>query len=550
MKSNIYNFHKANDFLKNYKKYLELDFNIDIKETSNTDTINTIIYSEEYKNYIKSASDKLNIKNGQIFQFNSDSKDLEITSIRKDNKVYFHEVENKEKEFTTDLEELILLFNDDKIRFLITDKIMNKLFYFSKQSLLNKFIHNINDLKIGHQITHYDSGKRSEVLNINLDDNIIIHKNEDGSIMETDIDHAKYMLEHNDIGIQTIPDFFVKNNIGEKKVINKSNIIMEKKQTNVNEIPVTGAEDVSKKEAIKGYFENYTIDPEKALSHKDIYAFLNKSTNVNGLKNLIKETIGKDIQIKIPSTKAYILKNIVYPIKELQQEKSFKTALNSLVSVDKDLEIIEQNTQKKSFSEVRDFYLSYDINPENKLGHHDIYAFKVQFGKGGKNALETITSLLLENNVEITKNPNKKEVLEKIIYPIKNENKEIDFKANLLSAIDMKENLDLSLVKSMKDVEYIEHINGLNFPEIEEEFELAHFHKLILQDNFMEVLDDIGLGVDEELFSDIKQSFENGKVDVSFKSNHLANIFLKEIGNKDVRQELNNALTKSKSQSI
>lgn len=78
-------------------------------------------------------------------------------------------------------------------------------------------------------------------------------------------------------------------------------------------------------EKAKEYFQNYPINAEKALWDKDIYAFLQQGGKEarKKLSEMVKDITGSDIT-KGKMVKAYVIKNIVVPIKEADREQKFK----------------------------------------------------------------------------------------------------------------------------------------------------------------------------------------------------------------------------------
>lgn len=394
--------------------------------------------------------------------------------------------------------------------------------------------------------------------------------------------------------------------------------ILKEFTSKINNNMTKETQQTNEKEEIKKFFENYTIDPNTKLSHKDIYAYLNKvSKGEKQLEELLKETLGKDVTVKQPLKKGVVLKDIVYPIIEGGKIQEFKEGLNNIILkekalaflkdinnygldengkievkeeikkinnndensikrildskaykdylIEKDVEqdveqdvktyLSSKNSIKKDFKEVRDFYLGYEFNPEKKVSHQDVFAFKTQFGKGGKDALEVIASYILDDNIELSKQPSKNEILDKIVYPIRKQDEfSKDFFEHVLASLEMKENLDLSKVNEMKPKEYIELVNGLNYPDIAEEFELAHLHKFLLEDKFeksFEILEDKhNIGFSSDVFSDIKKDLENGNVKTDYKPIMTSFLALKEFNKPEIKEAVKNSISKNVAQKI
>ncbi len=99
-------------------------------------------------------------------------------------------------------------------------------------------------------------------------------------------------------------------------------------------------------EKVKEYFQNYPINAEKALWDKDIYAFLQQGGKEakEKLSEMVKGITGDDIT-KGKMVKAYVIKNIVIPIKEAGKEQEFKESM--LQFLNKGQEQKQEKTQKR-----------------------------------------------------------------------------------------------------------------------------------------------------------------------------------------------------------
>ena len=189
---------------------------------------------------------------------------------------------------------------------------------------------------------------------------------------------------------------------------------------------------------INEYFINYKIDAEKAINHKDIYAFLNQSgkdTSKN-LLGILEKYINIDANENLKDkTKSNILKKIVYPLKELsaEKQKEFKQDLIDFIKQRK-TEIIS-NRQK-----INDYFKDKTIDVETPLYHIDIYTYLHKVD----NAHEKLSKIL---NKELPALLKKDYVINEIVKPLKDMNIEKNVKILLAEDIKLHNKIKVENIK-------------------------------------------------------------------------------------------------------
>ncbi|WP_064967837.1 hypothetical protein [Tenacibaculum ovolyticum] len=180
--------------------------------------INHSINLQKQKNKLKeinldinSTNNKLGAKQSQIKSVLDSIIDLDFEKAKekiKDSKVSFKDVLLfiKQLIYGREIEIVVAPLYKEKLKDL-EKNIKTTSEVKIEKKLKNNFIKNINKLKIGNQITEFESGIKSIVLDFNKNDNFIKHITESGMIINTDTEHVKYMLENGDIQIQSIPEF-------------------------------------------------------------------------------------------------------------------------------------------------------------------------------------------------------------------------------------------------------------------------------------------------------------------------------------------------------
>lgn len=209
-----------------------------------------------------------------------------------------------------------------------------------------------------------------------------------------------------------------------------------------------------KVENVKEFFNNYEIKPEIDLNHRDLYAFLNQTgkTGKEKLSELVKTYTGNELDFNQSIPKDKMLKEVIYPIKDILKEHDFKQELVASLSLMKQ----ENQSNKYSVDEIKNFYNTYEIDPSKKLSHNDIYAFSAQMKKGGMKKVNEIMVSLTGTNPELKFSATKTEVITSVITPIKEANLEKDFKEHLVTALqqnlektqELEQNIEVEQKKS------------------------------------------------------------------------------------------------------
>lgn len=206
-------------------------------------------------------------------------------------------------------------------------------------------------------------------------------------------------------------------------------------------------ENKSNVQEIKEYFQKYSIQSEKGLNHKDIYAFTTQVSKNNLL------TILKDFNINIDNkekfNKNFVLEKIVYPIKEQNQEKEFKEKL--ITSIENKV----KNGVVETPIHFDDFYYQYtqEFDKNKPLYHNDVYAFINHPKNTPDNINETISKFVKLEEGAI-QNLKKSTILKKIVYPIKEQNQEKEFKAEIEDFFQKNQLSKEEYKSSYKEVKY------------------------------------------------------------------------------------------------
>lgn len=148
-------------------------------------------------------------------------------------------------------------------------------------------------------------------------------------------------------------------------------------------IKVETAESIEEdpKKDINQFLSEYEIKIDKPLSHLDTYAFITQVGRNKGreeLNKILEMCIGKSFDTTKVLTKNEMLQEVIYPIKksnsmEEGKELEFKTMLTESLKSQKEKK--QENSNKYDPEDIKNFYLSYEINPAKSLGHNDVYAF-------------------------------------------------------------------------------------------------------------------------------------------------------------------------------
>lgn len=178
------------------------------------------------------------------------------------------------------------------------------------------------------------------------------------------------------------------------------------------------------------YFENYVIDPEKNLTHKDIYAFIAQAGK-NQLKELLQQS---NLQIEMPLNfkKESVLSNIVNPIRQMDSE-TIKTFKQNLAEYSLHSKKAEHTTTP--YQEKKDWNKYYEdvrnkIDTSKPLTHNDLYGFlNTKITNEVKGAL--LKKYLPESDLNLNGKLSKNLLYAKIVYPLREQNNEAAFKEDL-----------------------------------------------------------------------------------------------------------------------
>jgi hypothetical protein len=113
-----------------------------------------------------------------------------------------------------------------------------------------------------------------------------------------------------------------------------------------------------------------------------------------------------------------------------------KLALENAIREGKVQDVTLEVEKKQKVEEAKEYLLNFEIRSDIPLSHKDIYAFIAQVGNKGRETLKEVVNIYLPgNDIDSSKFLTKKDVLDKIIYPIKEQGIESSFKNHLVEKI-------------------------------------------------------------------------------------------------------------------
>ena len=113
-----------------------------------------------------------------------------------------------------------------------------------------------------------------------------------------------------------------------------------------------------------------------------------------------------------------------------------KLALENAIREGKVQDVTLEVQKKQKVEEAKEYLLNFEIRSDIPLSHKDIYAFIAQIGNKGRETLKEVVNIYLPgNDIDNSKFLTKKDVLDKIIYPIKEQGIESSFKNHLVEKI-------------------------------------------------------------------------------------------------------------------
>lgn len=113
-----------------------------------------------------------------------------------------------------------------------------------------------------------------------------------------------------------------------------------------------------------------------------------------------------------------------------------KLALENAIREGKVQDVTLEVQKKQKVEEAKEYLLNFEIRSDIPLSHKDIYAFIAQVGNKGRETLKEVVNIYLPgNDIDNSKFLTKKDVLDKIIYPIKEQGIESSFKNHLVEKI-------------------------------------------------------------------------------------------------------------------
>ena len=113
-----------------------------------------------------------------------------------------------------------------------------------------------------------------------------------------------------------------------------------------------------------------------------------------------------------------------------------KLALENAIREGKVQDVILEVQKKQKVEEAKEYLLNFEIRSDIPLSHKDIYAFIAQVGNKGRETLKEVVNIYLPgNDIDNSKFLTKKDVLDKIVYPIKEQGIESSFKNHLVEKI-------------------------------------------------------------------------------------------------------------------
>lgn len=111
-------------------------------------------------------------------------------------------------------------------------------------------------------------------------------------------------------------------------------------------------------------------------------------------------------------------------------------ALENAIREGKVQDVTLEVQKKQNVEEAKEYLLNFEIRSDIPLSHKDIYAFIAQVGNKGRETLKEVVNIYLPgNDIDNSKFLTKKDVLDKIIYPIKEQGIESSFKNHLVEKI-------------------------------------------------------------------------------------------------------------------
>lgn len=111
-------------------------------------------------------------------------------------------------------------------------------------------------------------------------------------------------------------------------------------------------------------------------------------------------------------------------------------ALENAIREGKVQDVTLEVQKKQKVEEAKEYLLNFEIRSDIPLSHKDIYAFIAQVGNKGRETLKEVVNIYLPgNDIDSSKFLTKKDVLDKIIYPIKEQGIESSFKNHLVEKI-------------------------------------------------------------------------------------------------------------------
>ena len=113
-----------------------------------------------------------------------------------------------------------------------------------------------------------------------------------------------------------------------------------------------------------------------------------------------------------------------------------KLALENAIREGKVQDVTLEVQKKQKVEEAKEYLLNFEIRSDIPLSHKDIYAFIAQVGNKGRETLKEVVNIYLPgNDIDNSKFLTKKDVLDKIVYPIKEQGIESSFKNHLVEKI-------------------------------------------------------------------------------------------------------------------
>lgn len=111
-------------------------------------------------------------------------------------------------------------------------------------------------------------------------------------------------------------------------------------------------------------------------------------------------------------------------------------ALENAIREGKVQDVTLEVQKKQKVEEAKEYLLNFEIRSDIPLSHKDIYAFIAQVGNKGRETLKEVVNIYLPgNDIDNSKFLTKKDVLDKIVYPIKEQGIESSFKNHLVEKI-------------------------------------------------------------------------------------------------------------------